>query len=65
MTNRYDVQIMKNGEWMWAAVVPCPTSRTAARLNMAKMKTEPFWIDYVKAEDFRVFQTGFTTKGIR
>lgn len=63
--NRYGVQIKVNGVWGWAGVIaPAGMPYLKAHASMRLMKTEPFWTDRVKAEAFRVFEVGFTTKGI-
>lgn len=62
-TNRYDVQILKDGVWTWSGVVPFPRRLSEARKAMKVMKQEGCWKVW-GVEAFRVHQTGFTTKGI-
>lgn len=62
MANRYDVQVKKDGVWGWAGVEPIPRKRSEARAAKKRMELEPFW-KAIGVTDFRVAQTGFTTKG--
>ncbi len=51
----YDVQIKKNGEWMWAGVEPVGTKfYHSTRCQMVKMAKDPYWTNVIGATAFRV-----------
>jgi hypothetical protein len=52
--NRFDVQILVDGEWRWAGVEPLPMTRRAARHCKARMALHPYWRQQARARKFRV-----------
>lgn len=52
--NRFDVQILVDGEWQWACIAPVPMTRQLARHTKARMALHPYWREQVRARKFRV-----------